>query len=1441
MAATQISDVTLPNALKIQHGSRPSLYEYNFLPFDDSSDTAPAIDYLRQGNSQHNRLVSPFITSQGYTVRFDEQAPVFHQNVANAPGTGSMWPLDSHLFSDPASMAYLERNFSGSTSNDINVLGSFMGTHAAGELMMTHYGRVLSGTANELSKERNGIPGTSSLNSSQYVYNVPSLRSGTSTVYLGNPALKPNTYAVFLERRAPGGAITMPPWTAASERRFVDGANKAKLAPPRTPMYETYEEYIQDVRLKGQDHSIIPEFRISELIPSYDQLSSITALVTASFELTGASENVYNGSHADFMPRYGTTDVIEYLSPFMSPGSKDSEFNKNPRHFGIESKVIMKLLPYDGFYPVNRTLQIATLFSQSYAPFAKFYGGVGDVTGFSAASSASLSSRWRILSRPFYAPGILYNSIKSGVGVQYPVRRESYTAITAALDNNGAYYVEGRFRLHSGPASLFGANGGQGCAQFLTGTTIGIGGISNNNEGPASNYFSPLHGCLSGVLMQHTQSVGGYPVLGRPAYQATVPSMMPGNRRRRSEGNLTNFDWGRYPDTMKFFWSDVIPFEGILKPLEHIGKDKSRVVCSDINDNLYIEVSGAIEGVTETRRSPDGTTKTFSDLLYRMSISNFLANVPQFFLKKKNSGGYMTKFVGKVPSKGAKTDPAGVQKTSQVDPNKMAVSNTKAYIMEIGLKKTDNFNLYNNPYAFGPPTSTGSFGWEIGAQQGGGAPATTSSVNSGVYPQGKDWPQHRGEFAPFAPTYYYGPSLVRITYTPQSSAEVSLAQILNSNDVSVEYLNSNGYYYDFDSGSYANEENELVDTSGTPFYGWNRAWQNRQDLDASVVIDNLFPSEAGAKLKPLDPNKWVIMPKWECPALDFSGSALPAAEDPTGNPYNFSSSLEVGNFNMGTKGMWHQYGLMPRENEGIYLYISDIDESSTEFRLVGNPTGSAGSFSTATGFVKPCKKASLAVLQSGREIASLASLVGFDETEIMPANAWDPTRAKRIGELAEDSEKTMSEAILAIPYYYDSESDKMRSMMLKASYDSLGPKIKEFRRAFTKYSFPPSLRKSLVDLLPPNYPKASNFINPFGGDDYDSLLVGDDLYQAPIIYLMEHSVELSRQDLADMWQNVMPDIGKTLKTSVTAIDHYMPGVKSEEVETVFPEILRKELELGLPRSGHPRHDLIDTEAMGIEDGFQPEIRWLILKVKQRGQTDYTTMMIEEINEGHGSLAFDNVFGYVGSDIPEEHQRFLRDRKNIYTKGLYHVEELGKGRNTYNWPYDYCSLIESAKINVKVGFRPELSREVEEFDKKRENNPIDKAPQPNIDIENIQSKNLLLPDLKIMQNLVFAPPPISLPSPISVASLPNFPLIPNLAPISNINIAPIPNVNIAPIPNVNIAPIVSPNIQPRGLVPNLNLQVPMVVNLNGGGNRNRGGGGGNFGGGNFGGGGGFGGY
>ena len=42
--------------------------------------------------------------------------------------------------------------------------------------------------------------------------------------------------------------------------------------------------------------------------------------------------------------------------------------------------------------------------------------------------------------------------------------------------------------------------------------------------------------------------------------------------------------------------------------------------------------------------------------------------------------------------------------------------------------------------------------------------------------------------------------------------------------------------------------------------------------------------------------------------------------------------------------------------------------------------------------------------------------------------------------------------------------------------------------------------------------------------------------------------------------------------------------------------------------------------------------------------------------------------------------------------LYDNPNIGVGLNTYNWPYDYCSLVELGKLSSKVGFRPELQRE-----------------------------------------------------------------------------------------------------------------------------------------------------
>ena len=1286
-----------------------------------------------------SRLKTEFTTSQGYALRSEEQTPWYRfEDTINlsgisGAGTGSIWPMDTFMYADRVDEMLTVTAFaSGGTTagENIHLYPAAAGQMASGELMSCNYGNVIDGRGIPAAIANSGSTyyNTSSIVAAQYIYSVPNhkrLTDGTTQI----------------DPYRPGGIATRPDWTAGLERKLVEPAlGEPIYTQNRFPFYKNYESFVEDIRLISKENTIIPEFRISEHMTSYINRSNMLASFSGTISLTGASDHLTSSGQPEFMTRYSTTDFVEYLDTFMGYKTKDLQFNKAPKQFTMTSEAAVKLLPYDGFYPQTRTIEIAALFSQSYSSYVSYSGPDGD----GETGHASRPERFRTILDPYYSPGILYNSIKSGIAVDHPVRRAGQTL----------------------PWNVTGSD------------------------------YDPLQGALTGSWTVGMVGGGGI-----------EPGQIPGSRRRRETGAETDFDFSAEARA-GFFWSDRIPFESLLKPLDDISDLKSPLMPNDINSNMAMFVSASVL-----------SSGSIKDVLYRSAISNFLAATPSFFLSEKPEGGHMTKIVAELPRKSPNTNPEGNQPASSTEPRTVSVNSGVAYMMEIGMRKTDQFNMYSNPYAFGPPTATGSADWYPNGTTT--IPATTSSV--GTVPEGKDWPLHRGEFAPFTPPYYYGPSLARITYMPQQDSEVTLTNILNSDDIYIEFLNSDGRYYDFASGSYSSlTSSAAIHGAATPNYMWNRAWQNRMDIDASIVIDNLFPTEVGGKIKPFDENKWVIMPKWECPVLDFprdgtqlfanvgilegggiaaamSGATLdmvlggvsynavfenlsttyPEDSTPTvigiadplifplkpnasniaraigislnaarkenglpilevditknpitvvpmvkgdttfsgsstdgsitlgtltagtkilaveSTPYNFSASLsEDGYFNnVGepnwTKGMWHQYGTMPSDGEGLFMYISDINNRSSEFRLAGAYVDAT---SANVSKVTAVKKVPLYVVQSGRTIGSLASLVGFNQEEIMPPNQWMPERAKPIGQLARNAEKTISEAIIAVPFYKDPRTGQTRAMTLRASSTALGPKIKEFRRAFTKYSLPPSLQKELAPLLPPDYPSIPDFINPFGGDDYDEMLSPGDITSVPVVYLMEHTVALSRQDLSDIWQGVMPDISTAMKVSVTSIDHYMPGVASEQGTAVFPEILEKQLDIGIPRTGKPRIDLLDTTPLMDKNGFIPEIKWMVFRAKQRGPTSYTSMIIQEINGGVSAENFNSIFGYISQDLPPGAKASLAARKNVYTQNLYQSDKLGKGRNTYNWPYDYCSIIESAKISTKVTFRPELDIE-----------------------------------------------------------------------------------------------------------------------------------------------------
>ncbi len=83
----------------------------------------------------------------------------------------------------------------------------------------------------------------------------------------------------------------------------------------------------------------------------------------------------------------------------------------------------IKFVPYDGFYPAQRVLDIANEFSKSYGDQVTYSTAEGTVTadngGLPFVSSGKVNSRagFRNVLAPFFSPGIMMNSIKAGMAV----------------------------------------------------------------------------------------------------------------------------------------------------------------------------------------------------------------------------------------------------------------------------------------------------------------------------------------------------------------------------------------------------------------------------------------------------------------------------------------------------------------------------------------------------------------------------------------------------------------------------------------------------------------------------------------------------------------------------------------------------------------------------------------------------------------------------------------------------------------------------------------------------------------------------------------------------------------------------------------------------------------------------------------------------------------
>jgi len=739
-----------------------------------------------------------------------------------------------------------------------------------------------------------------------------------------------------------------------------------------------------------------------------------------------------------------------------------------------------------------------------------------------------------------------------------------------------------------------------------------------------------------------------------------------------------------------FFYGRRLPFETLLNPKQFI-TPKTPLVDYHINPTFAQKVTASI---SDDASAPDDTP-------FRSAMGNFLGSVPDFFLE--NEG--VTMVVGKPE-----------------DPQNITVLSGAMYVGEVVLRQTPNFNIYSNPQANGPATATGSIGWDALDTF---VKTVASKHNAHTPLKGPDgvtrhdqWPKHHGEFAPHTAPYYYGPSVARFTYiAPGVDAEgnalradeatsVTLKQIIQG--CKIDFLNEDSWKYD-------------CDHSGTvviPPYGWNRAWANRMNLDATLVLDNRH-----AGIEPQ--NSWAIGTRWESPVLDFPNTSWhddegsnevghPFAERPQGS-YNFSSSIKNGEFNRvdrnlsaapHTYGMWHQYGILPFEGEGVFMELNNVDPDEQQLirRIISNgfernvkdsvdDTRSTGSLSIASNHfeyrfsVDENNRTSIAkfggIVSNNHSIANLLSIDRFrvdgsgsiynqsvrlidkinpvEKSRIkhLKGSLWTLTGFKQedigkrfqIGKVA--TSKTISEAIVAIPFINtDGEEFEFITIPPPRQGENEGPQVAKLREKLALYNLPPALERNLSVLIPKEFP-----IIPDGFDFSQPRLNTEKRPFA--IYLFEFNMELNQQDITDIWNNVMPRASvKTLaeETSGTvfSVDHAIPC--SDFTAESIGRIDRRLRDL---------IDIQNPEILGAPPGLDDRVRWMVFKVKRRSVQSYEEMIQNSLlNAGA---------------IDESEAPVLRGPK-AYAK---------RDRN-FNWPYDFFSMIEMAKVTTGVQFRPDVS-------------------------------------------------------------------------------------------------------------------------------------------------------
>lgn len=226
------------------------------------------------------------------------------------------------------------------------------------------------------------------------------------------------------------------------------------VSTPSQPWFNSYDDfnYLINKVSNAKEFAIVPEYRSSTHAIDYASLGTTSEKQYNTFSIP---ETEISSSQDEFYIDYSNS---EFLKEFLNINDLSSQ-NLKAKEIRLVCSGTIRFNPYKSFYPAQRTTDLVERFYSSYSNRALFFGaesissGTWGNLGYGNGVSGSII---KSLYQPLFAPGILFNSIKSGLAVDYPIitdfdkvtRSQFGDSVLAKKDNWAITTNTGSFRTN---------------------------------------------------------------------------------------------------------------------------------------------------------------------------------------------------------------------------------------------------------------------------------------------------------------------------------------------------------------------------------------------------------------------------------------------------------------------------------------------------------------------------------------------------------------------------------------------------------------------------------------------------------------------------------------------------------------------------------------------------------------------------------------------------------------------------------------------------------------------------------------------------------------------------------------------------------------------------------------------------------------------------------